>query len=121
MRRPTLSLVFSVHDILCIFLHISRALIVFPFPLSLSTSHSRAELSGKSVSSALLAILFFVCMLTCLSRHNFSNPIIVHDILCIFLHISRALIVFPFPLSLSPCRTCLFSLVCTCYYDYYYS
>src|SRR6218665_715744 len=72
----TLSLVFfSIHDILCIFLpiHISHALIFFPFSLSLSTSHSHTELSGKSVSS----LSFFVSMLTCLSRHNFSNSIIV--------------------------------------------
>src|SRR6218665_803844 len=44
----TLSLVFfSVHYILCIFLHIhiSHALIFFPFSLSLSTSHSHTELS----------------------------------------------------------------------------
>src|SRR6218665_3685150 len=72
----TLSLVFfSVHDILCIFLHIhiSHALIFFPLSLSLSTSHSHTELSGKLVFS----LSFFVSMLACLSRHNVSNPIIV--------------------------------------------
>src|SRR6218665_3054480 len=64
----TLSLVFfSVHDILCIFLHIhiSHALIFFPFSLSLSTSHSHTGLSGKSVPS----LLFFswLCSRVCLA------------------------------------------------------
>src|SRR6218665_374181 len=57
----TLSLVFfSVHDILCIFLHIhiSYAFIFFPFSLSLFTSHSHTGLSGKSVSS----LSFFSCL-----------------------------------------------------------
>src|SRR6218665_994475 len=56
----TLSLVFfSIHDILCIFLHthISHALIFFPFSLSLSTSRSHTELSGKLVFS-----LSFFCV-----------------------------------------------------------
>src|SRR6218665_2672924 len=56
----TLSLVFfSVHDILCIFLHIhiSHALIFFPFSLSLSTSHSHTELSEKLIFS-----LSFLCV-----------------------------------------------------------
>src|SRR6218665_1597966 len=68
----TLSL---VHDILCIFLHIhiSHALIFFPFSLSLSTSHSHTELLEKLMFS----LSFFVSMLTCLSCNNFSNPIIV--------------------------------------------
>src|SRR6218665_1003387 len=73
----TLSLVFfSVNDILCISLHIhiSHALIFFPFSLSLSTSHSHTELSEKLMFSL---SFFCVSMLTCLSCHNFSNPIIV--------------------------------------------
>src|SRR6218665_3976317 len=46
----------------------------FPFSLSLSMSHSHTELSEKLMFSL---SFFFVFMLTCLSRHNFSNPIIV--------------------------------------------
>src|SRR6218665_1581022 len=64
----TLSLVFfSVHDILCILLHIhiSHALIFFPFSLSLSMSHSHTELSGKSVS--LLSFFSCLCSRVCLS------------------------------------------------------
>ena len=65
----TLSLVFfSVHDILCIFLHIyiSHALIIFPSSSSLSTllSHSLSELLGQSVSSL---SFFMAFLLWCLS------------------------------------------------------
>src|SRR6218665_3893078 len=76
ISKRTLSLVFfSTHDVLCIFLHIhiSHALIAFQISLSLSPSHSHTKLSGKSVTSR----SFFGSMLTCLSRHNFSSPIIV--------------------------------------------
>src|SRR6218665_1832520 len=64
----TLSLVFfSVHYILCIFLHIhiSHALIFFPFSLSLSTSHSHTELSFFSClcSRVCLAITFLIQLL----------------------------------------------------------
>src|SRR6218665_3693802 len=73
----TLSLVFfSVHDILCIFLHIhiSHALIFLSiFFVIVHVSHPYRTVEKISV----LTILFFMFMLTCLSRHNFSNPIIV--------------------------------------------
>src|SRR6218665_3457669 len=73
----TLSLVFfSVHDILCIFLdiHISHALIFFSiFFVIVHVSHPYRTVGKISV----LTILFFVSMLTCLSLHNISNPIIV--------------------------------------------
>src|SRR6218665_2059403 len=63
----TLSLVFfSVHDILCIFLHIhiSRALIFFSiFFVIVHVSQSYGTVRKISV----LTILFFVFMLTCLS------------------------------------------------------
>src|SRR6218665_1139775 len=73
----TLSLVFfSVHDILCIFLHIHipHALIFFSiFFVTVHVSQPYRTVGKISV----LTIFFFVFMLTCLSRHNFSNPIIV--------------------------------------------
>src|SRR6218665_1887930 len=64
----TLSLVFfSIHDILCIFLHIhiSHALIFFSFSLSLSTSHSHTELSEK---------LMFSLSFFCVYAHVFVLP-----------------------------------------------
>src|SRR6218665_1599269 len=73
----TLSLVFfSVHDILCIFLHIhiSNALIFFSiFFVIVHVSQPHRTVGKINV----LTILFFVSMLKCLSCHNFSNPIIV--------------------------------------------
>src|SRR6218665_547417 len=46
----TLSLVFfSVHDILCIFLHIHISHAFFPYSLSLSTPHSHTKMLRKSV------------------------------------------------------------------------
>src|SRR6218665_1016369 len=68
ISNRTLSLVFfSVHDILCIFLHIhiSHALIFFPFSLSLSTPHSHTKLSGQSVTS--LSFLSCLCSRVCLA------------------------------------------------------
>src|SRR6218665_620455 len=68
ISNRTLSLVFfSIHDILCTFLHIhiSHALISFPFSLSLSTSHSHTKLSGKSVTS--LSFLSCLCSCVCLA------------------------------------------------------
>src|SRR6218665_634473 len=68
ISKRTLSLVFlSVHDILCIFLHIhiSHALIFFPFSLSLSTSHSHTELSEK---------LMFSLSFFCVYAHVFVLP-----------------------------------------------
>src|SRR6218665_1497888 len=83
----TLSLVFfSVHDVLCIFLniHISHALIFFSILFVIVHVSQPYRTFGKIsvhaisvVSSAYLTILFFVSMLTCLSRHKFSHPIIV--------------------------------------------
>src|SRR6218665_1022190 len=73
----TLSLVFfSVHDILCIFLHIhiSHALIFFSIFFVIVHVSQPYRTVGKI---NVLTILFFVSMLTCLSCHNFSNPIIV--------------------------------------------
>src|SRR6218665_3611794 len=73
----TLSLVFfSVHDILCIFLHIhiSHALIFFFIFFVIVHVTQPYRTVGKI---NVLTILFFVSMLTCLSCHNFSNPIIV--------------------------------------------
>src|SRR6218665_471004 len=72
----TLSLVFfSVHDILCFFLHIhiSHALIFFHFlchcPRLTAIQNCRENQCPYYPS--------FVFMLTCFSCHNFSNPIIV--------------------------------------------
>src|SRR6218665_19735 len=73
----TLSLVFfSVHDILCIFLHIhiSHALIFFSiFFVIVHVSQPYITVGKISV----LTILFFVCMFLCLYRYNFFNQIIV--------------------------------------------
>src|SRR6218665_1488086 len=76
MHRPTLSLVFfSVHDILCFFLHIhiSHALIFFHF-LCHCPRLTAIQNCWENYCSH---YPFFVSMLMCLSRHNFSNPIIV--------------------------------------------
>src|SRR6218665_422093 len=73
----TLSLVFFfIHDILCIFLyiHISHALVFFSIFFVIVHVSQPYRTVGKI---SVLTILFFVFMLTCLSRHNFSNPIIV--------------------------------------------
>src|SRR6218665_2975310 len=71
----TLSLVFfSVHGILCIFLHISHAFIFFSIFFVIFHVSQPYRTVGKI---SVLTILFCVSMLTCLSRHNFSNPIIV--------------------------------------------
>src|SRR6218665_462856 len=73
----TLSLVFfSVHDILCIFLHIhiSYALIFFSIFFVIVHVSQPYRTVGKI---SVLTILFCVSMLTCLSHHNFSNPLIV--------------------------------------------
>src|SRR6218665_3336488 len=73
----TLSFVFfSVHDILFIFLHIhiSHALIFFSIFFVIVHISQPYRTVGKI---SVLIILCFVFMLTCLSRHNFSNPIIV--------------------------------------------
>src|SRR6218665_2054832 len=73
----TLSLVFlSVPDILCIFLHIhiSHALI-FYFHLLCHCPCLTAKQNCRENQRP--HYHFFVSMLTCLSRHNFCNPITV--------------------------------------------
>src|SRR6218665_928683 len=63
-------------DILCIFLHIhiSHALIFFSIFFVIVHVSQPYRTVGKI---SVLTILFLVSILTCLSRHNFSNPIIV--------------------------------------------
>src|SRR6218665_3308993 len=73
----TLSFVFfSVHDILCIFLHIhiSHALIFFSHFLCHCPCLTAIQ---NCLKNQCPYYPFFVFTLMCLSRHHFSNPIIV--------------------------------------------
>src|SRR6218665_2424648 len=72
----TLSLVFfPVHDTLFIFLHIliSHSMIF----LSIFFAIVHVSQPYRTVGKVSVLTILFVSMLTCLSGHNFSNPIIV--------------------------------------------
>src|ERR1700733_14447804 len=74
-RRTSSFVFFSIHDILCIFLHIhiSHALIFFSKFFVIVHVSQPYNIVGKIIA---LISLFFVFTLTCLSFHIFSIPII---------------------------------------------